>query len=116
MEQQHSTPPPSPPLPPMSFSKEWGGKETLSVVFLVLFLPIGLILMWTLANWSKKAKVIITIVLLLPIITIDIIIATLTGVLSGAVERGHDACIITQMGQIRIEAVIFDDGRSLYIF
>lgn len=97
MDQQYSTtpsvsptPPSAPPVPPAP-SKEWTGKETLTVVFLVLLPIIGLILTWTIANWSKKAKVIITVVLLLPMIAIGGILSSIVLVsMGGAREAARD--------------------------
>jgi len=83
-----SAPPPAPPAP----SKEWGGKETVSVVFLVLLPIVGLILMWAIANWSKKAKIILTLALLLPIIAIGGILSSIVLVsMGGAREAARDA-------------------------
>lgn len=96
-----TTPPPAPPAPPPPPSKEWTGKETLSVVFLVLFLPVGLILMWAIANWSKKVKIIITVASLLPIIAVGGILSSIVLVsMGGAREVARNAVRRADMRQI----------------
>ena len=45
---------------------EW--RNILSAIFLLMSPFVGLILMWVLASWSKKMKVIITVVFILPFI------------------------------------------------
>jgi len=92
-----STPPPAPPAP----SKEWTGKETVSVIFLVLLPIVGVILMWAIANWSKKAKIIITVALLLPIIAIGgILSSTVLVSMGGAREAARDAARKADMRQM----------------
>jgi len=61
--------------PPLTgtFLSSWNPKDTLTAIFLVLLLPIGLILMWTIGEWPKRAKIIITIVSLFPFILVSII-------------------------------------------
>lgn len=69
MNQEYPTTPPAPPSP----SKKWTWKETLTLLSLVFLPIIGLILMWTIANWSNKTKIIITVVLFVPVILIGIL-------------------------------------------
>ena len=61
-----------PPPSPGTFPSSWNPKDTLTAVFLVLLLPVGLILMWT-RKWPKKAKTIITVVSLSPFIVVSIL-------------------------------------------
>lgn len=60
--------------PPLAgtFPSSWNPKDTLTAVFLVLLLPVGLLLMWT-RGWSKGAKTIITIVSLFPFIVVSVL-------------------------------------------
>jgi type II secretory pathway pseudopilin PulG len=93
-------PPPAPPLQPQGGT--W--KNVLTIVFLILLLPVGLILMWTIANWSKKAKIIITVVLLAALIPILIIggifVSTVLVSMGGAREAARDAARKADMRQI----------------
>ena len=57
---------------PGTFPSSWDIKDTLIVIFLVLLLPIGLMLMWAVEKWSKRARVIITIVSLSSFIVVNI--------------------------------------------
>ena len=56
---QASTPAPAPQLPAKT---GWTWREILTLIFLILSPLIGVILMWTLARWSKKTKIIITLI------------------------------------------------------
>lgn len=109
MEQQY---PPTPPIPPPS--KEWTWKETLSVVFLVLLPIVGLILMWAIANWSKKVKIIITLVLLLPIIAIGILSGAVLITLEEAREAARDAKRMADMRQIAIAQDMYYAENDVY--
>lgn len=60
-----------PPLPGI-FPSSWNPKDTLTVIFLVLFLPVGLVLMWT-RGWPRGAKTIITIISLFSFIVVSIL-------------------------------------------
>ena len=61
-------------LPPQK-EEQW--KDIISIIFLIVLPFIGLILMWLLASWSKKTKVVITLVItIIPIIMIVTIIGT----------------------------------------
>ena len=61
----------------LSLQKEEQWKDIISIVFLIVFPFIGLILMWLLASWSKKTKVVITLVItIIPVIMIVTIIGT----------------------------------------
>jgi|SRR3989344_6090532 len=109
MDQQYPTIPPVPPAP----SKKWGGKETLSVVFLILLPIIGLILMWIIANWSKKVKIILTVLLPLPIIVIGILSSIVLVSMGGAREAARDASRKADMRQVVTAQEIYygDDYR-----
>jgi len=116
MDQQYSTTPPSaapaPPVPPSS-SKEWTWKETLTVIFLVLSPLIGLILMWVLANWSRKAKIIITLVLLLGSIIVSGISYTS---LSSTRKAARDAVRKADMYQIvTAQEMYYAENDAYYI-
>lgn len=110
--------PPMPPTPsmPSPASKEWTGKETVSVVFLVLLPIVGLILMWTIANWSKKVKIIITVALLLPIIAIGGILSSIVLVsMGGAREAARDAVRKADMRQIvTAQELYYMDSNQYY--
>ncbi|MFA6571890.1 MAG: signal peptidase I [Bacteroidota bacterium] len=43
-------------------------KNLLSIIFLILFPLLGILFMWFFANWSKKRKILLTIILLMPLI------------------------------------------------
>jgi len=58
---------------PGTFPSSWDLKDTLTAVSLVLLLPVGLILMWTVGKWPKRAKTIITIVSLSPFIVVSVL-------------------------------------------
>lgn len=112
MDQQYPTTLPIPPSP----SKGWTGKETLTVIFLILLPIVGLILLWTIANWSKKAKAIITVVLLLPIIAaIGILSSTVLVSMGGARETARDAIRKVDMRQIvTAEEIYFGINDQYY--
>ncbi len=50
------------PYPPV---KKWYEKSWVIILFLIFFWPVGVFLMWRYAPWSKLAKIIITVVLVL---------------------------------------------------
>ena len=61
-------------LPPQK-EEQW--KDIISIIFLIALPFVGLILMWLLASWSKKTKVVITLVItIIPVIIIVSIIGT----------------------------------------
>ena len=108
-------PPPAPPLQPKG--KTW--KNVLTIIFLILLLPVGLILMWTIANWSKKAKIIITVVLLVALIPIIIIggilVSTVLVSMGGAREAARDAARKADMRQIvTAQEIYFGDNNQYY--
>ena len=70
-----------PPVPPSPKKQTW--KTVLTIVFLILFWPVGIILTWTLAPWRKKAKIIVTIVFVVIAILIPIIFMLLAVVFVG---------------------------------
>ena len=120
MEQQYPpTPPtPSPPAPP-PVSKKWTAKETLTVIFLVLIPIVGLILMWVIANWSTKVKIIITVVLLLLFSIIVLVIWILSSIvlvsLGEARERARDARKYADMRQISTaQEIYYRDNEQYY--
>lgn len=105
---------PMPPSPPAA-SKTWGGKETVSLVFLVLFPLVGLILMWAIANWSQKVKIIISIVLFLPFIAMIGIFASVVLVsIGGAREKAVDAVTKSDMRQIVTAQEMYYSEHSQY--
>ena len=110
MDQQYSTNPPAPP----SSSKKWTWKETLTVICLVLIFPLGLILMWAIANWSKTVKIIITLLLIIPIVMIGILISTVAVSLQGARDAARDASIGSQMSMILVAAEMYNMEESSY--
>lgn len=91
----------SAPVPPV---RKWGGKETLTLIFLIFLPVVGLILTWTITNWSKKAKIIVTIIfLLLPAVAIIGILSTITLVsLGGARDNAKDARITADINMINL--------------
>lgn len=60
------------------FPSSWDSKDTLTAAFLVLLLPVGLILMWAVGKWPKRAKTIITIISLSPFIVASILALRVT--------------------------------------
>jgi len=94
------------------------GKNILTIIFLVLILPVGLILMWTLATWSKKAKIIITVVLLAAIIPLIAIVGILSSIvlvsMGGARETARDAIRKADMRQIISAQEIYFDLNDQY--
>ena len=100
------------PPPP----KKWTAKEIITVIFLVLIPIVGLILMWAIANWSKKVKIIITVILLVVTITIIVIVFSLTttSVLKEARHSAMDARIRTGLAQTRSAAEMYyrDQGDT----
>jgi type II secretory pathway pseudopilin PulG len=97
--------------------RKWGGKETLTLIFLI-FLPIvGLILTWTITNWSKKAKIIVTIIfLIIPAIAVIGILSTITLVsLSDVREDARDAKITSDMRIISITQEMYFSQNGRYI-
>lgn len=48
--------------------KHWYVKKSVIITLLIVFLPLGLTLMWKFAHWSKKTKWVITGVTVLPIV------------------------------------------------
>jgi len=71
---------------PSQKKEQW--KDIISIIFLIVFPFIGLILMWLLASWSKKTKVVITLVI---IIVSVIMIVTIIGMTMVAIDLGEDA-------------------------
>ena len=63
-----------PPPATGTFLSSWNIEDILTVTFLVLLLPIGLISMWTISQWPKKAKAIITIASLCPFVAFFILL------------------------------------------
>ena len=59
-------------LPPQK-EEQW--KDIISIIFLIALPFVGLILMWLLASWSKKTKVVITLVITIIFVIIVIAIA-----------------------------------------
>ena len=43
--------------------KKWYEKTWVIILFLLIFWPVGLFLMWRFADWSKTAKVVVTIII-----------------------------------------------------
>lgn len=48
---------------PINTSKKWYEKTWVIILFLLIFWPVGLFLMWRFADWSKTAKVVVTIII-----------------------------------------------------
>jgi type II secretory pathway pseudopilin PulG len=94
-----STLPPPPPALPRK-EEEW--KNILTIIFLVLIPLVGIILMWVLATWSKKTKIIVTAILAVPIaIAVVGILASIVLVsMGGAREAARDAIRQVDMRQI----------------
>jgi len=80
-------------LPPQK-EEQW--KDIISIIFLI-FPFIGLILMWLLASWSKKTKVVITLVI--TIISV-IMIVTIIGIEEDERSRTRDSMRRVDMSNI----------------
>jgi len=77
-------------------------KNIIAIIFLVIFTPLGLILMWAIADWTKKVKVVITIILLLPILLVVFLMSTITVTsFQGASSRASDSRIISAIAMSR---------------
>jgi len=61
-------------------------KTVLTIIFLVLFWPLGLILTWFLAPWTRKTKIIITLVMLVVILVLFIATAILMMIAETAMQ------------------------------
>ncbi|RLC34647.1 MAG: hypothetical protein DRZ76_02335 [Candidatus Nealsonbacteria bacterium] len=118
MDEQYPTTPPPPPPAPSPQPKGGSWKNVLTIVFLILFLPVGLILMWTIANWSKKAKIIVTVVLLAAIIPLIAIVGILSSIIlvsiKGVKEVAGDAARKADMRQIVIAQEMYYEMNDQY--
>jgi|GEM_PF-2523183 len=107
-EENTSIPSPVPPLPQAPApqkGKTW--KTVLTIVFLVLFWPIGLILIWTIAPWRRKIKIIVTLAFVavtLVLLIGGILLSSFLFELLGRNEVVNDAYIKGKMVQIRAAA------------
>ena len=83
--------------------EEW--KNILTIIFLALFPLVGLILMWLLASWSKKTKIIITAILGAIIIISIGIVAIMTIInINRARTMAKNVNISTRMVELRVHA------------
>jgi len=114
MEPEFTKISPNLPIPGQEKKKnEW--KNIIAIVFLVLLPIVGLILMWLLATWSKKTKIIVTVVLLigwLSIMGIQGLIVWRS--LGKARERAKEARAMAEMMHIRTAAEIIDVEEGSY--
>jgi len=120
MNQQHNSPSPTPSTAP-SPSKKWTAKETISVISLVFLPIIGVILMWFIANWSKRTKVIITLAaLFVPIIIVALITAGTIMYLNPddrmleAREATRESHMITIGNAIHLAVIDCEEGEEDY--
>jgi antibiotic biosynthesis monooxygenase (ABM) superfamily enzyme len=71
--------------------KEKNWKSILTIISLVIFWPIGLILVWFLAPWRRKIKIIVTlIIIVLPIVSLILIVIIVLTVTGGSWEGLSD--------------------------
>jgi len=90
MNQEQTTPMPASPMPERSDRQKIN--NIITIIALIVFLPVGLILMWLLASWNKKAKIIITVIAGILIITLVVILPMMVLVaMEGAREAAKDA-------------------------
>jgi len=94
--------------------KEGVWKNIITIIFLILVLPIGLILMWLLATWSKRTKIILTLVLLIPIIAIAALFFLLFSKGYYDADRARDSRIVASIGSARTVMVVVRADEQNY--
>lgn len=100
------------PLQSFNEKKEANWQNIISLVFLVFFPLFGLILMWLLASWSRKIKVIITVVYLIPLIFIIIVVCTSLGTTR---TKANEVRVITTLSFFRAAAALIYEAEKSYI-
>jgi len=83
-------------------------KNVIAIIFLVVFTPLGLILMWAIADWTKKVKVITTVLLLLSSLLVVILVSIMAVTsFKGASSKASDARIISALAMSRTKMTFF---------
>ncbi|MFH1181239.1 MAG: hypothetical protein V1705_02425 [bacterium] len=99
-----------------SEKKESEWENILTIIFLALIPLAGLILMWFLADWSRKTKKIITLVLGIPVVVA--ILGVLTSItlvsLGGAREKARDAMRESDLRSIQVSLDYYYFENNVY--
>ena len=107
MEQQNSYAQPNPPQ--ANHNGDSTVKNLLTIIILVIAPPIGILVMWFVASWSKKTKLVITGVWLLIIAAaIGLISLSVSSSLSSAQNTASEARLRADFSQLRIVFELLD--------
>src|SRR3989344_2868414 len=95
--------------------KGWGARDTIVLIFLILFPIIGLILMWAITQWDKKVKLIVTaVIVLIPLLVIAFLSLVVTTSLNSAREDAQDARKDIDVRQILIAQELYYGQHGQY--